>query len=473
MGILVASTIAGLGTPEEDGAHGLLRTTHVEEPLTWNLAQGVWLGRPQFTMRINDCVGIGMTGSPSLWKYPGARPEQPTPEVNPVQQNFRIHKILYAGELWAAGARLQEHLTAMMKQTSDIGGDSELALAWYPLDEGEAFLSPLSFNHGVRVILPGNVPDVYLSDTYRFCSTGWQNNVTTGDGSGSGEGTYVAPTVNDHFYPEIYQYGSSVSIRNFTALHRWAGGPGLGSAGSAEKAWKFPPADDVRGWYRAEQAPAVVGQPVPELADYSGRCQTLRQPTSANRPTLTTDGSLGGKKFLRFDGTNDFLGTAIDPIPLTRTEGPQQSPFDLVGDMTIYLVFRQRNSGGTQQVWLGKSVSGSTLIYRGDNTNQVNIWRGGSDFTYNRAANWSQPMPWTIWSMACAGTSVSVWENDVEVASGSSGTSGFDGLCLGSNYNNTLPAAIDVAELIVCVGSHGDTVRGQMVDYLNAEYTIF
>src|SRR5690348_7088712 len=116
MGVLVAATVAGLGTPDEDGAHGLVRTAHVEQPLRWNLAQQVWLSDPEVSMRMNENHGISVTGSAAAWKYPADHSENPPLVVNPVSHNFRIHKVLYGGELYAAGLRLQENLSAELKQ---------------------------------------------------------------------------------------------------------------------------------------------------------------------------------------------------------------------------------------------------------------------------------------------------------------------------------------------------------------------
>ena len=60
------------------------------------------------------------------------------------------------------------------------------------------------------------------------------------------------------------------------------------------------------------------------------------------------------------------------------------------------MVMRQRATGATQQVWLGTHGAGAPLIYRGDATDQVNFWSGGSDAIYNRGSAW--PSPWMVWS---------------------------------------------------------------------------
>jgi len=463
MGVLVSDTVAGLGTPTEDGAKGLIRTAHVEEPLTWNKAQQVWIGEPAVSMRTNENAGISAGGSSTFWKYPGSQTEVPPPVVNTTAFGFRIHKVLYAGELWAAGLRLQELLSAEMKQIADVGvDDSSIALSWYPLDEGDSFLSPLAFNHGVRVVLDKD--ESSLNDIYRFCSSGWQNNTTIE--------ADTPPTETQHFYPEIYLYGPVVTVRHFTALHRWVGGPGRGTSGSFEVASKYPPADDVRGWYRALSIGAVDNAAVKEWPDYSGRGQALRQSTSTKQPIIKVDGTTG-IRYLQFDGVNDILRVNDSPIPTAGPEAGAQSPISLANIVTIYMVMRQRDAGGTTQVWFGPSGSGAPLIYRFDATDEVSAWFGGSDITYHRLEHWDAPMPWTIISVAADADDLTVWENLMPVASGATGGANITGWVIGNNDAENLPAALDIAELILCVGKHDDTERSVMINYLNDFYNIF
>jgi hypothetical protein len=72
MATLVANTVAGLGTPSEDGIRGVVRTAHVEMPLRWSLASQVWISDTFVTMRINESVGLTTQGTVLDWRYPGS-----------------------------------------------------------------------------------------------------------------------------------------------------------------------------------------------------------------------------------------------------------------------------------------------------------------------------------------------------------------------------------------------------------------
>lgn len=431
-----ASTIAGLGTPRYDGDTGVIRTESGREiGLTWNADQEAWVSSPDYSMRQFDTFGMSSNGSPSSWKYPHFI-ESPEPEPLAYGFGFQIHKILNPTELWEAGLRLQEHLSASLRiSDTPVGDDPIMALNWYELAVGDDFLSPLPENQGVNLVGDENL------HVYKWWSSGWQNSPVP------------EPFTGANWYPELYTLHSAVTFRNFTALHRWVGGT-VGAGGSAETPSQYPPAiENLVSWNVAEHIPVADGGLVADWPDFSGRGRSLLQPTTGKQPTVRRDGA-GQIRHVRFD--NKCLRTA-----LLTVEQP----------LTVFLVMRQRSGGATQQVWLGNNGFGPTLIYRSDASGGTNVWSAGTDLTYTHAGGW--PTDWMIWSAVMDGADTTVWENLTEVAAGDPGAVGFGGLVMGNRDSEALPARIDVAELIMAVGALDDTDRTTVVNYLNAKYEIF
>ena len=413
------------------------------EHMVWDEDEQVWIGRQHWTMRVMQSEGFTAYGAPSNWRYPAAFGESPPSRVHPTAQQFMIHKALSGGQFWAAGLRLQEHLSGEIKPTA-LGGTTtelpEVALAWYPLAHGDDFLSPASFNHGVRLFGDRD------TSVYKFQSSGWQNNELE-----------TEPAFNDHLYPEIYVRGPIFNMRGFNARHRWVAGDFDHGPENGERPSDYP-GTEILQWYKALDIPVADGQPIAEWGDYSGRGGTLKQATSGKRPIVKADPS--GFRYVEFDGTNDSLAVAASPS-LPSVAHP----------ITVFMVMRQRAGGPAQQVWFGLNASGAPLIYRGDSTDQVNVWAGGSDVIYHRSSAW--PSPWMVWSITMNSPNASIWEGLTEVYDGGGlGSNGLNGLVVGSNQAETLPARLDLAEMIVSYRAWGDSERTALVNKLIAEYGI-
>ena len=342
---VIASTVAGLGTPSTDGAEGIIRVaTGTEVKLFWNLAQGAWISRPETSMK--QIETWGMTGGlgQDTWDYPafgvGAA------DIDNAY-TFQIHQVPDAHLLYAAGLRIQEHLTADLRKENYLQDDTvELALTWYSLDDGDAFLSPATPNHGVRLRVQPDVP-YEAADPEQFYSrsSGWQNQPET-----------IVPTKN--FYPEIYVRGQ-VSFRRLHAQYRWVAGTVSGS--SPEPQVDRPPLEPyLLTWLDANAIAQADGTAVESWPDYSARRWHLTQPNASKRPVVMTE---GGIRFLRFDGVDDAMST-ISAV----TSGTAQPA-------AIFLVLRQRATGGTTQVWMGSADTTNPLVYRDGST--CHLWYGG------------------------------------------------------------------------------------------------
>jgi hypothetical protein len=432
-----ATTVAELGSGRFDGQAGeVVLPSGRREALFWDATASLWRSNRYLTMRQIENVGMRANGSPTGAKYPTS-PENPnlsgTP--NPTAYGFQIHTTHAPAELWQAGLRLQEHLACEFA-TPDMSSSlsPEIFLNWYELGIGDAFLSPEGHNQGVH-----NVGELRPAPNWGgWYSSGWQNSPV------SEPGTFA------NWYPELYLEGQPINFRNFTAWHRWAGPvANLGAFGSFERASKYPALSGLLSWYRAQHVPSADNVAVAEWGDYSGRARHLLQTTTNKRPVVRRDAP-GALRHIRFNGVNNSLqfnsnGAGTFPQPLS-----------------VFLVMRQNTGGTEQQVWLGNLSSGAPLFYKGDNTDQVNIWAGGSDFIYHRASSW--PSPWIVWSFALDGAgNISVWENLTPVASGSVGTTGLGDFMIGNNNAETLPAKIDVAELIIAASAPGTTARTTLV----------
>ena len=438
----ISDTVAGLGIPRYSGEPGTIHVADgrevslIGERLGTNSAR--WVGPTTLSMRMIQNTGMASQGSPVAWKYPADHREG-SQDPDRMAFGFQIHKVYHPAEFWDAGLRLQEHLSAQMKRNgADTTPLPEIALQWYELAHGDAFLSPPTEEARFGVRLQGTVEN----SGYRMCSTGWQNSPVQG------------PQADKNWYPEIYLYGAATDFRSFTAYHRWVGGT-VGGLGGNEQASKYPPISNVVNWHKARHIGAADLAAVPDWGDYSGRSRVLLQTSGTKQPIVRRD-TASGFRYVRF-ASNDCMACA-DALQVDQP-------------LTVFLVMRQNSGGGTQQVWVGPNQAGPTLLYRGDASNQVNVWAGGTDLTYDRAANW--PSSWMIWSVVLNGASTTIWENLSQVASGNPGSTGITGLKVGANFDESLPANIDVAEIIVASTAANDTVRAGVVNYLNAYYGIF
>lgn len=441
--VSIVTDVADLGKPDGGTVKGLRLPSGEVELMVYDKDYDVWIGHERWTMRQIQNEGQTAPGGSLAWKYPGPFNEQPNTRVLDVPTGwasplgFAIHTDEHGGEKHNAGLILQEHLVGEMRSGVDETGElPAIALAWYHLAQGQDFLSPDSINHGIH--LTGSTDQF----AWRFHSTGWQTSIFDDNEPG--------PT--DILYPEVYLWGPATSFRNFTAKHRWSYG-NMVPRDSGEVPSRYPHRN-ITGWWEVGSISAADGTAITEWTDYSGRGQHLVQRTTANKPVVMSE---TGRRFVRFDGVNDVM-KSVNPVLF-------------LPPWTIIMVMRQRASGGAQQVWYGTQGSGPLLIYRGDATDQVNVWAGGSDSIYHHSGGW--PSGWMVLSIKSDGTNSDIWENQTEVLAATGlGTAGASGISLGGRDDGTLPAAIDVAEVILSFDPWTDAERSSYVQYLMNKYAI-
>lgn len=435
---LVSDHVSGLGTPVIDGVVGELRIDTgagiIKETLVWHAAQQIWVGLERFSMRQVDTVG--MSGSNSFggsWRYP-INVEGAGGIDNSF--GFQNNHISNARFLCAAGLILQEHLSAFTLPGLVTG--AKLALNWWDQAIGDQFLSPPPVNIGV-------ILDT-LSDIvhWRFVSTGWQNSP-------------AAIAANGAYYPELYFRDGSLSFRRFTSKYRWVSGP-VGALGGSEVSGNQPPSfDSCLIWLCADNIPRENGAFVDLWPNYSGYPDSLQQPDPTKRPILMKN-VLNGHSIVRFDGIDNFLQS--------KFHTQQSQP------VTYFFVLKQFAGGPTQQVWFEGGNQVKPLIYRADATDQVDVWAGaGGDVVYHRGSSW--PSPYICFSVVLDGASSNIWENKTLKVAADPGGFGITGMTLGAAFDGSLPAQIDVAEVLVYYRNLNNTDRNAVIDYLNAKYALF
>lgn len=440
--LIIAATVAGLGVPTVDGVMGAVKVgsgadLH-HEVLIWNLAQGAWLGRPRYSMRQIDAPwGMVGSGNPSQWVYPHL-----TEGAGGIDTGFgfQIHPVNYADALCAAGLRLQEHLSCMAK-ASPGGPSGKLALNWYSMNPGSQFLSPPPTNFGVPLITESDTNGI----TFKFCNSGWQN-------------TPAAIASGKSYYPELYQHDDSFAFKDFTARHRWTGGT-IGALGGSDDTDHRPPViGSLQNWHVADYVPRADGAPIPDWQDSSGYGRHLQQSNIAKQPLLVKN-VLNGHAVVRFDGIDDLLKTV-------SAAGAVSQP------ATIMIVLKQYAGGAAQQVWIEGESSTTPLVYRADAADQVDYWLGaGSDAVYHRGSAW--PSPFVCFSLVANGGASNLWENKTPKVAANAGSTLGLGLTIGAAQDGTLPAQIDVAEILMYYRALSDAERNSVVDYLNAKYGLF
>ena len=417
---VVASTVAELGTPTEDGTLGIIRVGTGddvwEERLRWNADEEAWIGQPRYTMRFNNPDGFLASGGASTWGYPFN-----TSGTEGIDNGygFSIHAIPFASALLDAGLRIQENLDAVI-----LNGDAtqtHIALNWYGLDDGDDFLAPTPDNFGVEII--GDAE----STTYkkRFC-TGWQDSPMT-------------PPDNDNFYPEIYTKGVSFKLYELTARYRWVYTEAAASPGDHEDSDnRYSISDRHYHWHIADNIPKANGVQIAEWPDYSGIGRHLVQATGSKQPILVRD-ELNGHSVVRFDGVDDYLGY---PSSSTNINQPFSGLF----------VMKQYTGGSFPQVWFS-GFSAAPLFYANDNNGDLHLWGGASELNGD-IGSWGD---FAVYAFRANGGSSEIYRNGVSIVSGSAGSDGPSGVKIGvRGSDNGLASHIDIAEILMFYRSLSD-----------------
>lgn len=224
----------------------------------------------------------------------------------------------------------------------------------------------------------------------------------------------------------------------------------------------FSPADvpDLVEWLKADaglyttaagSTPAASnGDPVGRWEDQSAGLNHLTQATGAARPTLVT-AAVNSRPCVRYDGVDDFLASAM----FTRSQ-----PHFL-------LLVAKLRTWTANTYWLDAGNVDRAVLYSGG-TNGVGTYAGSDGPAINNVSG-----SWVILGTAFAGASSSITLNAGTPVTGNAGTSGADGLTLGSRAGGSSFTEIDVAEVIAYTRVPTAQERSDLLAYLNARYAIY
>jgi hypothetical protein len=447
--VLVASTLAGLGTPTSDGVAGVVRVgvgaDAAEVRLTWDLTAQVWVSDERVSLQLKNDIGMVCSSSAATTTY-----------ISQIQNgaidydySFQIHPITNAKALWDAGLRLQENLTAAIAAQT-LGGNF-VVLNWYPWNVGDAIFAPVPNDQGLRLYA--------MEDgvTPRRVATGWRTSP-------------VPAPAKKSWYPDLYGQcvaGGSFTVFELCAKYRWAGGPGLsaGATGNVDETPDALPRTTVAaaswgelyvGRYVADAVPVADGGAVADWADLSGRHNVLAQATAGMRPTKVNN-VVNGHAVLRFDGVDDYL------VAVATSNGPAAN---YTPPATVMMVLRQTPGGNTTQVWWGDRA----LFYHNDTTDLLQLWGGGTDLVVH-ATPWASG-GFRVYTFEINGASSAIYENTTLLGSGNPGTDGVSAFSVGARSSGLFPAAIDVAEIAVYAKVLTSGERAAAIAALKTKYAI-
>ena len=172
------------------------------------------------------------------------------------------------------------------------------------------------------------------------------------------------------------------------------GGVGVTNGGDTLKLWlqsdKLVYSDSV-----CSTVQTTDGNPVGCWRDYSGNGNHAIQATAANQPTLQngTGDTLNGHPMLRWDGSNDFLGTSMTV---------NLAPF------TVFVVFNATNTGFIYEHNIASFTNGgSYLLTETGGTHSVTRLPGPTESWRNLTSGWGSDGNYRIVAQTFNGTNAS------------------------------------------------------------------
>lgn len=201
------------------------------------------------------------------------------------------------------------------------------------------------------------------------------------------------------------------------------------------------------GWYKADSE-AYADAAAAEAHDLSGLGHDLLNGTSGNRPVLK-ESIIDGHDVWRFDGSNDFL----------------QNTSALGALVHRFTVLRHRDTlAPTNAIDCGNTGPFDCLFSRRTSTD-VGMYSGSVS---PQVA--TTPQSWHYYGELFNGASSSLSIDGGTPTTGNPGTVIAGGLTLGAAQNGSTPAAIDVAEMIVCSAAITGTNLTNLIAYLDNRY---
>ena len=193
-------------------------------------------------------------------------------------------------------------------------------------------------------------------------------------------------------------------------------------------------------WFRQGQGITITGSGVSSWADATGLGHHLLQGTDAARPALQADGSI------LFNGTSHFL---------------KCSAFTLNQPETVFILFKSVSWTNQDHIYDGNTLN-NVLLYQNGSTPQLNIYAGSPTGSVTSLAVGA----YGVTAAVINGASSSLQHNLNTPATGNAGAGNRSGFTLGAAGDGSLPANIQVLEVIIFPTAHDATTRARVANYL-------
>lgn len=217
--------------------------------------------------------------------------------------------------------------------------------------------------------------------------------------------------------------------------------------------------DDVTGLYTDTGGTTACVNDGDSVARWNNPVNSinLQQATAGLRPLYRTAGgvALNGYPIVQFDGTDDNLRTGS---------------YTLAQPLTIFAVIKSRVWVSADRILDGIGADRAVFTQYSAGS-QYSLYAG----TAFACAN--DPGATNVWHIVCLrfnGASSSIKINAGSAVTGDPGSTGLtDGRTIGSHWNGTAAAAVDIASLWEYGANVSSTDETDIRNWLNAKYAVF
>lgn len=274
--------------------------------------------------------------------------------------------------------------------------------------------------------------------------------------------------------PNPYLKGGNISTDGGYTYHTFKNIEELYYGSFVPQAWDPSDFSNVQYWWRADMGITEAGTGVSVWEDQINSFQLI-QGTDANRPSLTTDGSLNGVDVVSFNGTSDYLYSTSTAASRT-------------GDFCFFVVFNLVDS----------KTGGSIFSPAWYNAGQGRMWLdtlNGVIRAYNQGFGDSVGRAYTIKKDSITGANTAFFHyqsnpgkffasvDGVVYSNGSQGGNNNQGfyagstVCMGASVDGTGGSVFDgrytqvnVAEAVMVYGKPTDAEISNWVNYVRNRY---
>lgn len=220
----------------------------------------------------------------------------------------------------------------------------------------------------------------------------------------------------------------------------------------------FAPTDiaGIQLWHKADAITGLAdGDPITSWPDSSGRGRTSQAGSGTTRPLYKT-AILGGLPVARFDGSNDFLRSAVFA---------QAQPF------TVYIAYcRRLDAVSAPRLFDGNTVN--DVVFNQLNTLPLHQMYAGTGFAPAQSAPLVGQA--AVTSLIYAGAASKMRVMQQPQSTGNPGSSGpTTGICFGAagNLTGSFFSQYDLGEFLLYAGAHSAAQIAAVEGYLNPRWT--